>query len=100
MRWFIILGVVLLAALALQAGLMAFAMYVLLGVLLLSRHLAKSWGGSIESAREVHITEPIEAGQSTEGRARLRNAGNLTIAWAPMEDLLHATALGKKPART
>ena len=39
---FILLAIVLVAALVLQAGLLAFAMYVLLGVLLLSRHLAKN----------------------------------------------------------
>ena len=36
-RLFILLAAVLVAALVLQAGLLAFAMYVLIGVLLLSR---------------------------------------------------------------
>ena len=37
MLWLFIAALVLLAALALQAGLLAFAMYVLLGLVLLSR---------------------------------------------------------------
>jgi hypothetical protein len=46
-RLLILLAIVLAAALVLQAGLLAFAMYVLIGVLLLSRHLAKKWVGSL-----------------------------------------------------
>jgi uncharacterized protein (DUF58 family) len=99
MRWFIILVAILLAALALQAGLLAFAMYVLLGVLLLSRHLAKSWIGSIEAAREIDTIEPREVGQTVEVKVGLRNNGNLTIAWVLMEDLLPETALRQKPPR-
>ena len=49
-HWFLVLILVLLAALALQAGLLAFAMYVLLGVLLMSRFLAKQWVGNLSAS--------------------------------------------------
>ena len=70
MRWFVLLAAVLLAALALQAGLLAFAVYVLLGVLLLSRHLAKKWVGSLEAVRETSHIEPLEIGESVEAAAQ------------------------------
>jgi uncharacterized protein (DUF58 family) len=99
MRWYVVLVLILLGALILQAGLLAFAIYVLLGVLLLSRYLAKSWVGSIEAERAVANTEPREVGQSLEIKVGLRNNGNLTIAWVLMEDLLPDTALRQKPPR-
>ena len=57
MRWFILLILILFAALALQAGLLVFAMYVLIGVLLLSRYLSKQWVSGLHAVRETVIHE-------------------------------------------
>ena len=43
MIWFLVLFLLIGAAIALKAGLVAFAGYVLLGVYLLSRFLARRW---------------------------------------------------------
>ena len=43
MKWFLGAALLLLAALMLGSGLLAYAMYVLLGLLVLSRLLARNW---------------------------------------------------------
>jgi uncharacterized protein (DUF58 family) len=99
MRPFVFLGAVLLAALALQAGLMAFAMYVLIGVLVLSRYLAKEWVGSVRVRREMPTDTVLEIGESVEMKVRLTNVGKVTIAWILLEDLLPESALRQRPPR-
>jgi uncharacterized protein (DUF58 family) len=100
MRW--LLGILILVglALALQAGLVAFAGYVLLGVFLLSRYLARNWIAELAAEREVD-TEPREVGEETEVLVRVRNEGKLLIPWVLTEDLLPDRALRKpSPAVT
>ena len=98
-RLFILLAVVLVAALVLQAGLLAFAMYVLIGVLLLSRHLAKKWVGSLAAVRECKATEPVEVGATVEMKVRLTNASSTRVAWVLIEDLFPEHYLRQKPPR-
>jgi uncharacterized protein (DUF58 family) len=98
-RLLIILAAVLIAALVLQAGLLAFAMYVLIGVLLLSRYLAKKWVGSLTAVRECAVAEPVEVGTTVEMKVRLTNAGNTRIAWVLIEDLFPEHYLQQKPPR-
>ena len=98
-RLLILLAVVLVAALVLQAGLLAFAMYVLIGVLLLSRYLAKKWVGALAASRECAATEPVEVGATVEMKVRLANAGNSRVAWVLIEDLFPEHFLHQKPPR-
>lgn len=98
-RLFILLAVVLVAAIVLQAGLLAFAMYVLIGVLLLSRHLAKKWVGSLAAVRECQATEPVEVGAIVEMKVRLTNAASTRVAWVLIEDLFPEHYLRQKPPR-
>ena len=53
-----LLGALLLlaAAIVLQSGLLAYAMYVLLGVLLVSRLLAHDWIAHLEASRDSDIS--------------------------------------------
>ena len=51
MKWFLGVAVLLLLALVLQSGLLAYAMYVLLALLVLSRVLARSWIGNLKASR-------------------------------------------------
>jgi uncharacterized protein (DUF58 family) len=74
-------------AVALKAGLVAFAGYVLLGVYLLSRWLARRWVHNLRATRECDAT-PREVGDKTEVKVTLTNAGALPIAWALVEDLV------------
>ena len=96
MRWFLGIFLLIGLALALQAGLVAFAGYVLLGVFLLSRYLAKNWIASLAAEREVD-TEPREVGEETEVLVQVKNEGKLLIPWVLTEDLLPDRAL-RKPA--
>lgn len=91
MRWYFgILGLLGLA-LALQAGLVAFAGYVLLGVFLLSRFVAKAWITHIAAERAVNVS-PREIGESTDVRVTIRNTGKLVIAWMLAEDMIPESA--------
>ncbi len=96
---FLLLTIVLLAALALQAGLLAFAMYVLIGVLILSRHLAKRWVGALDARREITFTEPVEVGATVAMNVRLKNSGTVRVAWVLIEDLFPEHFLRLKPPR-
>src|SRR5688572_3083546 len=99
MRWIFLFILVLLAALALEAGLLAFAMYVLIGVLLLSRYLAKQWVSSLHVTRETVLTDAVEVGAEVEIKVRIENKGTITVAWVLVEDLLPEAALRQKPPR-
>ena len=50
MRWVLGAVVLLLVALVLESGLLAYSMYVLLALLLLSRALARNWIGNLSAA--------------------------------------------------
>jgi len=54
MKWFLGALGILLLALLLEAGLLAYAIYVLLGLLLVSRFLAREWIGRLRAERQCH----------------------------------------------
>jgi uncharacterized protein (DUF58 family) len=98
MIWFgIILGLIG-AAIALQAGLVAFAGYVLLGVYLLSRFLARRWAQDLAAGRDCDAI-PREVGGSAEVAVTLTNTGGLPIMWVLVEDLIPDLSLRQKPTR-
>src|SRR5947209_4379717 len=98
MRWFIAIAFLIGLALALQAGLVAFAGYVLLGVYLLSRYLARRWVTDLSAERKCD-NSPREVGEQVEVSVTLTNTGKLPIPWVLVEDLIPETALKSKPAR-
>jgi uncharacterized protein (DUF58 family) len=98
MRWFFAILVILLVALAIQSGLLAYAAYVLLGVLLLTRLLTKSGLNVVRAERTVSAGE-IDAGQRVEVEVRAENTGRLPIPWLLLEDLLPDYALHQRPPR-
>src|SRR5579872_2230930 len=98
MIWFIVIVLLLGLALALKAGLVAFAGYVLLGVYLLSRFLARRWVHDLSAERKCQAT-PQEIGESVEVSVTLSNSGGLPILWVLVEDLLPDYSLRQKPAR-
>jgi uncharacterized protein (DUF58 family) len=91
-RWLVGVLAVLGLALALQAGLVAFAGYVLLGVMLLSRYLARAWITHLVAEREVD-TAPREVGEGAEVAVRVTNTGKLPVAWVLAEDLVPEPAI-------
>ena len=105
-RWLILLIALIGAALALQAGLVAFAGYVVMGVYLLSRYLAKAWVTNLDvetvlnpsltlSARE----EPLQVDDDAEVVIRVRNRGGIPVGWVLVEEMLPESALKQRPPR-
>src|SRR4029079_4313889 len=85
-------------AIALQAGLVAFAGDVLLGVFLLSRYLARRWAHTMQAERHCEAT-PREIGESTEVGVTLTNTGGLPILWVLVEDLIPDFSTRQKPPK-
>jgi uncharacterized protein (DUF58 family) len=96
MKW--LAGTIALLALGLvfQLSLLIYAMYVLLGVLLLSRVFTRVWTSGIE-ARRFTADEALEIGESLEVKVAARNTGRLAIPWLLLEDSLPREALTQSP---
>ncbi len=98
MRWF--LGAILLLAIgiAFQLGLLVYAMYVLLGVMLVSRYLAREWIENITAVRECsRLTAQI--GEKVAVIVNIHNRGKLPVAWLLVEDAVPRDALLQRPPR-
>ncbi len=98
MKWYLAALLILAAALVLQSGLLAYSMYVLLAVLLLTRWLARSWVGGLSAVRTCDRLE-AEIGEKIEMTVRVRNAGRLTVPWVLLEDLVPESALAPTAPR-
>jgi uncharacterized protein (DUF58 family) len=96
MKW--IAGTIALLALGFvfQLSLLIYAMYVLLGVLLLSRVFTRVWTSGIE-ARRFTADESLEIGSSIEVKVAAMNTGRLAIPWLLLEDSLPRDALTQSP---
>jgi uncharacterized protein (DUF58 family) len=92
MKWFLGAALLLLAALVLESGLLAYAMYVLLGLLVLSRLLARNWMEHVSASRECDRIV-AEVGDSVAVEIQVKNSGWLPVPWLLLEDLLPAKAL-------
>jgi len=96
MKWFIATMCVFGLAWALQSGLVAFAGYVVMGVLLLSRYLARAWVHQLVGER-LTILDDCTVGTEVEVKVRIRNQGTLPVGWVLAEDLLSEKALKQRP---
>jgi uncharacterized protein (DUF58 family) len=96
MRWFT--GAVLILAIALTfgLGLLAYAMYVLLGIMLVSRVMSRVWIENIVADRECNRLS-ANVGDRVAVVVNLRNRGSLPIAWLLLEDLLPIKAIIHTP---
>jgi len=94
-RWLVVIVALIGLALALQAGLVAFAGYVLLGVYLLSRYLAKAWVTNLSAERVFH-SDPLEVGDTVEMTVRLTNTGTMPVGWVLIEDMVPEEAVRKR----
>ena len=91
MKWWLGAGLLLLAALIIQSGLLAYAMYVLLAVMLVSRLLARSWVKNVHATR-AFLEPTAEIGDDVRVLVRVKNSGFLPVPWILLEDLLPAAA--------
>jgi uncharacterized protein (DUF58 family) len=98
MKWYLAAALILLAALVLQSGLMAYAMYVLLAVLLLTRFMARQWLHGLSAKRSCKIAE-AEIGDKIEIKLRVQNEGWLAVPWVLIEDLLPESVLAVQSPR-
>lgn len=98
MKW--LLGVLLLLAVALvfQLSLLAYAMYVMLGLLFVSRLLARNWTEHV-SAKRKFADQTAEVGDELEVAVAVRNDGKLPVPWVIVEDVLPGEALRQRPPR-
>jgi uncharacterized protein (DUF58 family) len=96
MKWFLGSLVLLVVALVFDLGLMAYAMYALLGVMLVSRFLARSWSDNLRATRECNRLA-ANIGESVAVVVTIENQGALPIAWILAEDLLPRHALVYDP---
>src|SRR4051794_28704036 len=98
MKWFLGVLLILLTALLLESGLLAYAMYVLLGLLVTSRLLARSWTENLTAARECG-RQTAEVGDTVAVTVTVRNTGWLPVPWVLLEDMLPARALIENRSR-
>jgi uncharacterized repeat protein (TIGR01451 family) len=98
MKW--LAGAILLLVIAILFGLdlLAYAMYVLLAVMLVSRFLTRNWAESLAATRECNRLA-AEVGDNVAVVVTLRNTGRWPVAWVLLEDLLPRDALMFDPPR-
>jgi uncharacterized protein (DUF58 family) len=96
MKWYLIVGIFLLAAMVLQLGFLVYALAVLLAVMLGSRFLAAAGIEQIAAERTCSL-EAAEVGDVLRVRLRIRNAGRLPMAWLLVEDVLPPKPLSQRP---
>lgn len=98
MRWFVGGTILLIIGIVFQLGLLVYAMYALLGVMLLSRFLTREWIENLSATRECSRYS-AEIGDKVALVVNIRNAGALPIPWLLLEDSLPRDALVQRPPR-
>jgi uncharacterized protein (DUF58 family) len=98
MRWYLGAVFVLIVALVFQLGLLAYAMYVLLGIMVVSRFVARHWIDNLAATRECNC-DSAEIGDKAAVVVRVRNRGRLPVAWTLVEDSLPRQAIVQRPPR-
>jgi uncharacterized protein (DUF58 family) len=96
MKWWIGSLVLLLAGMVFKLSLLVYAMYVLIGMLLISRYLSRTWINSIVSSRSCS-EDVVEIGETVTVEVTIANRGLLSISWILCEDFLAREALVRNP---
>lgn len=98
MRW--LPGAILLLSIGVvfQLGLLVYAMYALLGVILLSRWLARHWIDNVTARRDSNRHE-AEIGDRVAVIVDLENNARLPVPWLLVEDSLPREALACRPPK-
>jgi uncharacterized protein (DUF58 family) len=98
MKWFFAAALLLLAAVILESGLLAYATYVLWGVLFLTRFLARTWLANITATRHCLVSS-AEIDEKVPVTVTVRNAGAFPVPWVLVEDMLPRAALEQRRLR-
>jgi uncharacterized repeat protein (TIGR01451 family) len=98
MKWY--LGAILLLAIGLvfQLGLLVYAMYALLAVLLISRFLTREWTENVSATRGCNRAT-ANVGETAAVVVTLKNDGRVSIPWMIVEDSIPKQALVQRPPR-
>ena len=96
MKWYFWTVGLLALSLVFGLGLLTYAMYVLLAVMLISRLLARSWTENLTAERECNRTT-ANVGDTVAVVVTIRNHGWLPVAWLLLEDMLPSRALIFEP---
>jgi uncharacterized protein (DUF58 family) len=98
MKWMLGTFALLLLGLFLKLSLLVYAMYVLLGILLLSRFFTRAWTENLKVSRHC-AGDVLEIGEGVEVTIEIENQGRLSIPWLIIEDSLPREALVLMPRR-
>lgn len=98
MRWYLAALFIMAVALSFGLGLVAYSMYVLLGLLLVSRWMASQGVEQITAAREMD-RDTAEVGDDVTVTVMFNNKSRFPIPWILAEDLLPRKALAQRPPR-
>ena len=98
MKWYLGAALLLLAALVFKLGLLAYAMYVLLALLVSSRVLARNGIENLSATRGCNRLS-AEIGETLAVVVTVTNNGRLPVPWVLLEDLLPRRALAQRPPR-
>ena len=85
MKWWLGAVILLVAGMALQLGLLVYAMYVLLGVLVISRFLTAQWIDHLSATRECS-GRVLEIGDKVNATVTIENHGRFTLPCLLLED--------------
>lgn len=98
MRWLLGAIFLLIIGIVFQLGLLVYSMYALLGVILLSRWLARHWIENVDACRESN-RHTVEIGDRVAVIVDLNNGSAIPIPWLLVEDSLPRDALSCKPPK-
>jgi uncharacterized protein (DUF58 family) len=98
MRWILGALFLLVIGIALQLGLLVYAMYVLIGVMIVSRFVAREWIENLEASRECSRTT-AQINDKVAVVVTINNRGRIPIVWLLLEDSVSKQALQQRPPR-
>lgn len=98
MKWFLGTLALLLIGLLFKLNLLVYAMYVLLGVLLLSRYFANAWVQKLYAKRTCSQSA-VEIGETVDVEVGVQNQGALSLPWLLMEESFGRDSVNEFPRR-
>lgn len=98
MKWYVGAILLLLLGMVFELGLLVYAMYALLAVMLVSRYLAREWTENITASRECSLST-AQIDDKAAVNVEVKNGGRLPVPWVLLEDSLPREALRQRPPR-
>ena len=96
MKWYVGAAILLAIGLTLGMGLLAYAMYVLLGVLAISRLMARSWIENLTAVRDCNQLS-AQVGDKVAVVVTIDNRGALPVPWVLAEDVVPRRRVNQGP---